>query len=268
MGDTNLIVDSLSRLKSSKQVDVLVGLDQMTVESAVKKLKWQDLRALQKKGFLGSGEYKEFVAFDWAPMAFVYNKSRLSPPPKSLDDLLSPNLKNQILLEDPRLSTPGFQFLTWVQLEKKAGAKNYLEKLKTQIHSISPSWSASYGLFKRDQAKLVFSYLSSPIYHWKEEKNENFVSSAFSHRHPLTTEWAGVPKNCQECDLSKQFLEFLISDSSQKLIMDLNYMFPVNLTLIKGSLYEKLPRVETYPLGDYKKIDANHLLKMWKDIFQ
>ncbi len=268
MGDTNLIIDKLSRIQTSNKVDVIVGLDQLALASAEQKVKWMDLKNLKKKGFVGSDDYKNFVAFDWAPLSFVYRKTDLPTPPATLDDLLASHLKNQILLEDPRLSTPGLQFLTWVYLTKKEKTKDFLLKLKDQVHSVSPSWSTAYGLFKKEQAKLVFSYLSSPIYHWKEEKNENIVSAAFTGTHAIQTEWVGVPQSCVNCELSSRFVAHLLSDESQKLLMDFNYMYPVNTALIKGSLYEKLPVVKTIELTEYKKIKVKELLKIWKDIFK
>jgi thiamine transport system substrate-binding protein len=267
MGETNLVIDKMSRARDSK-VDIIVGLDQLALPLAEKKLKWMSVRKLQKKGYIGTGTYDHFAAFDWAPLAFVARKSSLPNPPKNLSELLEPRFRNQILLEDARLSTPGLQFLVWIYLTQKQKTKNFLTRLREQVHSISPSWSAAYGLFKKEQALLVFSYLSSPIYHWKEEKDENIQSLAFEEKHPLQTEWVGIPKTCKNCNLASKFIEFLLSDESQKLLMDFNYMYPVNPLLTRGSLYEKLPVVKTFELKDYKNLDIESLLKIWREVFR
>jgi thiamine transport system substrate-binding protein len=251
MGDSNLFFDRISKKKQSSEIDVLLGMDQLTIDK-LQNIKW----------------FEEPSFYDWAPMAFVYKKSALKDPPKSLDDLLDERFKNQILLQDPRLSVPGMQFLTWVYLAKKEKTKEFLQKLKPQIHSISPSWSTAYGLFKKDQAKLVFTYLTSPVYHWTEEKDENFAAAGFSEKHPAQTEWAGVPMGCKQCDLGKKFIKYLESDAGQKILMNKNYMLPINPKLISGTPYERLPKVDIYLADEYGKVKSEDLLKIWKDVFQ
>lgn len=251
MGDSNLFFEQMGKKKQLGAIDVLLGMDQLSINK-LKDIVWSDPP----------------IFFDWAPMTFVYKKNALKNPPKSLDDLLEVRFKNQILLQDPRLSVPGMQFLTWVYLAKKEKTKEFLQKLKTQIHSVSPSWSTAYGLFKKDQAQLVFTYLTSPVYHWTEEKDENFAAAGFSEKHPVQTEWAGVPKGCVQCQLGNKFTRFLQSNSGQKILMEKNYMLPVNAKLIAGTPYEKLPKVDVYLSSEYDKVKTDELLKIWKDVFQ
>jgi thiamine transport system substrate-binding protein len=105
-----------------------------------------------------------------------------------------------------------------------------------QAHSFSPSWSTSYGLFTKKQTKLAFSYLTSPIYHEQEEKNSNYVALKFKEPHPIQFEFVGIPEICKNCELAEQFVNMMLSNQGQKIIMEKNYMFPV----MKG-VREKTP---------------------------
>src|SRR5262249_7119525 len=161
--------------------------------------------------------------------------------------------------EDPRLSTPGLQFLAWIYFSKKDKTKEFLEKLKPQIHSISPSWSTAYGLFKKDQAQLVFSYLTSPVYHWVEEKNEDYTSASFEEPNPIQYEYVSAPKETTNKKIAHQFAEFMTSGIAQKILMEKNFMLPAKVQAIKGSVYEKLPTVSTVGMKDYENLNVEEL---------
>ncbi|NJL25998.1 MAG: hypothetical protein HC902_13080, partial [Calothrix sp. SM1_5_4] len=48
---------------------------------------------------------------------------------------------------------------------KGAGTVEWLEGFRPNVQSVSPSWSFAYGLFKKEQVRFVFSYLTSLAYH-------------------------------------------------------------------------------------------------------
>lgn len=266
-GDSGLLLQKL-KLGSQNAPDVIIGLDSyQALESDISM--WRDISALTSSvaldlSSLGSPRSSHLLPFDWAPIAFVYRKGELAPP-KSLDDLLDARFKNAIALEDPRTSTPGMQFLAWVAaVYGTEGTPEFLSKLKGNLHSISPSWSTAYGLFKKKEAKLVLSYLTSPLYHKLAENDAGFDAAVFEHGHVAHVEFAGIPAGCTSCARAEEFLKFLLESESQTRLMELNYMLPVALTPSADSEFLKLAKPKILPLPSQSR---KELLALWKAVF-
>jgi thiamine transport system substrate-binding protein len=242
-GDAGLILEKLKLFP----VDVVVGLDGLSLAQARERLQWRG----------------EFSAIDWAPLAFVYREGEIVPP-TSLDDLLSPRFAGAIALEDPRTSTPGLQFLLWVlETYGEENGFKFLAQLKPNLHSVSPSWSGAYGAFTKKQAKLAFSYSTSPVYHLVEEKNASFKAAAFLKGHPVQTEYAGIPSGCARCNDADLFVSFLAKKETQALIMKKNFMMPEAKEAIEGTPFAN---VETFP--ELKLEHAPEFLERRTELFE
>ena len=156
-------------------------------------------------------------------------------PPVSLEDLASPRFHNRLILQDPRMSSPGMQFFLWTlnSMGEEKGFE-FLQKIKPNIKVMSPSWSASYSIFKMQQPTLVFSYFTSPFYHQIEELSSDYQAVTFREPHPIQVEYAGIPQFCVNCKAAKEFAQFLLREDIQKILMNKNYMFPVSGDAFKG----------------------------------
>ena len=272
-GNAGLILERLKFKSKFDQPDVVLGFDQFSILEARMLMKWQDVHELQDdigKNILPEGSFfHDFIAYDWGPMAFVYRDGEVKMP-SSLDDLLSSDYKNSIILQDPRMSSPGLQFLFWILHEKgEEEAYRYLEQLKSSIKVMTPSWSSSYSIFQVEKPSIVFSYMTSPYYHQMEVGNDNYRDAIFSHPHPVQVEYAGIPSNCNNCEQALLFLQFLLKKDIQKILMEKNFMFPVEGLAMEGSAF-KLPEnikffdpVENWALIRKKK----ELVEAWKKVF-
>ena len=247
-GDAGLILEKLKLFP----VDAVVGLDRFALPQARERIQWREIAPLKEApGSIAKSPsvvhrnefFKEdsFVAVDWAPLAFVYRDSEIREP-THMQELLDPRFKGAIALEDPRTSTPGLQFLLWVlQIYGEEQGFKFLTSLKPNLHSVSPSWSTAYGAFTKKQAKLVLSYMTSPIYHLTEEKDPSFRAAAFSNGHPIQVEYAGIPTGCARCSDAETFVHFLLKTEIQAVIMKKNFMMPVVEAATAGTPFESLP---------------------------
>ena len=269
--DSGILLQRLKIEGESLGADLIIGLDQFDLEKAIKEQRWRKLNVGNLDVYdpvrpaLSNGY---FVPFDWGIMAFVARRGELGHLPATLDDLLSSELTRKISLEDPRTSSPGMEFLYWVIHSKgEEEGFNYLKKMMEQAHSFAPSWSTAYGLFSKKQTKLVFSYLTSPLYHELEEKNKDYIALKFKEPHPLHFEFVGIPEFCRNCDLAEQFVNLMLSPPGQKIVMEKNYMFPV----MRG-VREKTPfdiGADVDVISDYKipsQQETELWLKKWSEI--
>ncbi len=269
--DSGILLQRLKIEGDSLGADLVVGLDQFDLQKALSEQKWRELNI---SGLDAYDEVKPalqnsyFVPFDWGVIAFVARKGELNQPPRSLDDLMEPELKRKIAIEDPRTSSPGMQFLYWVVRAKgeDEGFK-FIQKIMDQVHSYSPTWSAAYGLFTKKQAKLALSYVTSPVYHQVEEKNNDYVALEFKEGHPIQYEFMGIPDFCKNCELAERFVNLMLSDQGQKLIMQKNYMFPIIKNVKEGTPFADIPQFKT--LGDFQippAQEVERLLKKWSEV--
>lgn len=233
--DSRTLIQKIELQKNSEPADLILGLDIFDTVAATARLKIKPSSIPSKNSIawseviLKNGFKDSWVPFDWGILTFNTHKNEsLFDNVKTIDDLLDPKFKSTLAIEDPRTSSPGLLFLFWLfTLKGEEKAIQYLQKLAPNIHSYGSSWSTSYGLFTEGQAKAVFSYTTSPIYHLIEEKNDNFKALNFDEPLPLHIEYGGILSSCVQCELADQFLIFLLSPKAQKILMTKNYMYPV-----------------------------------------
>lgn len=268
--DVAMTLQKISFEGKNSVADVVVGLDQFDLARTANKVKWLDIKSEKDSDYppeiADIITTTQFLAYDWAPMAFVAREG-LPMSIETLDDLLKPELKGKIALQDPRTSSPGLQFLVWIfESKSTADAREYLKKLNTQAHSYSSGWSAAYGLFKNKQTDLVFSYVTSPVYHAVEEKDASFISLEFKESHPLQIEFAGVPAACQNCESATKFVRFLQTDQAQKIIMAKNYMLPITNSIKESTAFDAVKIYKTKPFKVYEKAKLDEWIQIWSEI--
>lgn len=254
-------------LQDSKGVDVFIGLDQFTKYQAIQKSKWKKLNIKFDESFYNILKpHKYFVPYNWSPMTFIYRQGEVDKS-DSWQGLADKTYK--MSLPDPRTSSPGNVFLYWMVNDFENSFANVGHAIKKNIFNWAPSWSSSYGLFTKKNTNLTFSYLTSLVYHWGNEE-KNYKAMSFATGHPYHVEYMGVPESCQNCELAKQFVQFLLTDEAQLIIMKKNLMMPVKKSIVKGTLFEKLPKLNLLPqlnISNYNQQREN-ILKQWKKIFR
>ncbi len=245
-GDAGLLLERLKLGEAGVPFDVVIGLDQLMLDEAVGRFDWKDqvFASSGRHPTLAEFTHPKFVPIDWSPMSFVYRKDQGGPLPLSFSDLIKPEFKGQIALQDPRSSSPGLQFFHWVKALKGESTVEFLHSLRPNVNSVSPNWALSYGLFKKDQVRFVFSYLTSLAYHWAREGDRTYQVLSFPEGHPVQVEYAGVPETCRECELGQRLIEELLKPWAQKIIMEKNFMLPVIKGLEEGSVFGELPNLK------------------------
>ncbi|HVR65884.1 MAG TPA: thiamine ABC transporter substrate binding subunit [Verrucomicrobiae bacterium] len=221
----------LSRLllegKNTK-ADIVLGLDtNLTAEAAATGLfapHGMDLSALTLPMAWSD---PVFVPYDYGYFAFVYDSQKITAPPKSFEELLNGPADWQILIQDPRSSTPGLGLLMWVRKLYGDRAPEIWQKLRPRIVTVSKGWSEAYGLFLNGEAPMVLSYTTSPAYHIIAEKTDRYRAAEFSEGHYMQVEVAARTSTSAHADLAEKFLAFMTGPGFQDVIPTTNWMYPV-----------------------------------------
>lgn len=269
--DSTLLLQRIKSEGLSSGADLVFGLDQYDLENAQKVVSWNSVTVDSNgwyenvKSYLGK---TALVPYNWSPMAFIFRASQNPELPNKFEDLLEPRFKQMIALQDPRTSSPGLQFLMWlIAVKGEDQAFQFLRQLNTQLQSYSPGWSASYGLFQKNQVLTTFSYVTSPIYHEIEESSKDYVIADFQSGHPVQVEFMGIPSNCKQCDLAQKFASMVLSPQGQKIIMEKNFMLPVLSSVTSGTAFEQVKKVkllENQVIVDLA--ERERILKKWSQL--
>ena len=263
-----LVEDStalLQRFLFLPEVDVVIGWDQIT--RPLNKLNlWEDISYLKKQIFLENIFLNTpfFIPLDWSPIGFIYKKSE-----HKLQSLRSlKNFKSKLSFPEPRTSVLGLQFYYWIYEVfngDRLEISQFLQEFKSQVYGPVFSWSLAYGFFKRGQTQMALSYLSSLLYHQKEELDQDYFFAEFEEGHPYQLEFFSVSKTSKNKELALKFSEFLLSDQAQEIILEKHYMLPVT----KRFSFSSLLNLKQPQLLSYKKLDEfiknkQNLLELWE----
>jgi len=169
----------------------------------------------------------QFVPFDYAHFAFVYDSDSVATPPKSFEELIALPDDFKIVVQDPRSATPGLGLVLWIAAAYGDRAPEIWAGLKPHILTVTREWSESYNLFLQGEADMALSYTTSPAYHIIAEGDDTIHAALFDEGHLAQTEVAGILKSSDKQELAQKFLAYLTSVAGQKEIPSTNWMFPV-----------------------------------------
>ncbi|MDP1669063.1 thiamine ABC transporter substrate binding subunit [Phaeovulum sp.] len=165
-----------------------------------------------------------FSPYDWGWFAFVYDTTRLSTPPADFIALGASGV--QIVIQDPRSSTPGLGLLLWVKAAYGDRAAEIWAGLADNIVTVTPGWSEAYGMFLAGEADMVLSYTTSPAYHVIAEGDVTKEAAPFSEGHYVQIEVAGRLAASDQPALADRFMAFISSPAFQGTIPETNWMYP------------------------------------------
>jgi len=224
--------------------DVIVGIDQQIWERAREfTQEWGTWKPhgypseLVADTIVGDG----FLPVDYGLFAFIQDRRAKFRTPHSLRDLMAPEFKRNVILEDPRTSTPGLAFLLY---SLAVGGSEFWRDFAGQWLTFAPGWDSAYGIFLRGEAPLVWSYVTSQAYHEENGDHEHrYQAVMFDEGQPIQVEGAAMVRGTVHREWAQQFLEFLISPEAQAFFPTKNWMVPALKSAALPASFEHLPRV-------------------------
>jgi len=221
-GDGAAVLSRLRLEGERSEADIVLGLDTNLTAAAV------DAGLMAEHGIVADGltlpiawDDPNFLPFDWGYFAFVH-RADMENVPGSFTELAASDA--QIVIQDPRSSTPGLGLLMWVQSAYGDEAAAIWEGLADNIVTVTPGWSEAYGLFLEGEADMVLSYTTSPAYHLIAEEDDGYAAAAFEEGHYMQVEVAGILNTADDAELAGQFMAFMLTAGFQEVIPTTNWM--------------------------------------------
>lgn len=265
----------LDHERGKPSAEVVVGLDQSSWARVRAYLEPHSIRAIASKKWAApvTAELRKqkatdvFVPFDYGPFALMVDHQTLKKKgikaPSKLSDLLKPEWKRNVVLQDPRTSSPGLAFvgMTRAIYPDDTAFKNFWSGLRTQWLTLASGWDAAYGLFLKGEAPVVWSYVTSQAYHAEHGDSVGRYQAVILEEGMLVqTEAAALIRGATP--LARQFLEFLTSEEIQRLIPETNWMLPALEGVRLPESFAKLPRAKKVLIP---KGEPQEWLKLWAE---
>ncbi len=224
-------VSILNRLRlegSNSKADIVLGLDNNLMAEAQKTGLLTQHSVDTSSIVLPDGwDDNTFVPYDYGYFAFVYNKDKLTNPPKSMKELVEQRDDLKVIYQDPRTSTPGQGLMLWIKSIYGDKASQAWQQLAGKTVTVTKGWSEAYSMFLKGESDLVLSYTTSPAYHLIAENDAKFATANFAEGHYMQVEVAAKVKGSKQSKLADEFLNFILSDDFQSAMPTGNWMYPV-----------------------------------------
>lgn len=228
------------------RADILLGLDEVLFHKGKKKElfgKWETSLFSPLETFLVKRGENVFLPVDYGYLSFVYDKNRTKPLSKPTLQNFSGQLerKQRIVLQDPRTSSLGIEFLIWTKIISANQFKSFWDSLAPHILTIAPGWTGAYELFLRKQADFVLSYTTSTAYHRIREKKENIVPLLFVDGHFRQVEGMVILKKTAKAKLAFQFAKFILEREAQEQLPFFQWMYPARKDTSLAQEFKEIP---------------------------
>jgi thiamine transport system substrate-binding protein len=196
---------------------------------------------------------------DWGDVCLNYDKKYFSDhslqPPLNLEDLLKPEYKNLLVVENPATSSPGLAFL--LTTIGHFGSDNYLDfwrgLLVNNVLVVNDWNSAYYTNFSRwgGDRPIVVSYGSSPPFEVIESKSPDtlpqtaIITSDGSCFRQI--EFIGILRGTKNHDLAEKWIDYMLSTNFQEDMPLQMYVFPVNPNAKLNATFQKYLAIPEHP---------------------
>lgn len=257
--------------KRNPKADVVIGLSQATLANAKKenllaKFKPENSKLISKDEYVIDSEYYA-TTFDFGGLALIYDPERMNTVPVSFKDITK--MKKALIIQDPRTSTTGQDFLLWTIAIYGENWKEFWKQLKPAILTVTPGWGEAFGKFEAGEAPMMVSYATDGAYSHHYYGGTKYKALIPEEGGFVQVEGIAVVNKKKMNNLAKDFVEYALSDAFQKEIPLNQWMFPVtNVELPEVFQHAKI--IDNPLTIDSEAVTANLTtwLKEWEKIMR
>jgi thiamine transport system substrate-binding protein len=158
------------------------------------------------------------------------------PPPQDLEDLLKPEYKGMLVVENPATSSPGLVFL--LTTIAHFGENGYLDYWKGLVQNdvlVVNDWETAYNTdFTRagGSRPIVISYNSSPAFEvlYASSPVSEAPTGVITQNESCfqQIEFVGILQGTKQRALAEKWVDFMLSTQFQEDMPSQMYVFPVN----------------------------------------
>lgn len=267
-GDTGTMLNQAILSKENPQADVIYGIDNTFLSRALEAGILQPLAA-RPAGLanvppeLQLDPSLRLVPVDYGDVCLNYDKTYFAehqlPVPQDLRDLVRPEYKGLLVVENPAASSPGLAFLmATVDRFTEEHYPDFWQDLRANDVRVVDGWDTAYynefsgGSGSQGTRPLVVSYATSPaaeVYFSEGALTEPPTGAITA---PGTcfrqVEFTGILTGTPVTDLAEAFIAFLLSDTFQADIPLQMWVFPARQTAPLPPVFQQYATVAQEPV--------------------
>lgn len=242
-GDTGVALNKLILSKEHPLADVFYGLDNTYLSRALDEGIFEPYASpvlAHVPAEFQLDPAQGALPVDYGDVCINYDKAffmdRNLTPPEDLDDLLDPQYRGMLVVENPATSSPGLAFL--LATIGRYGEDGYLDYWRSLVENdvlVVNDWETAYNSefsYWGGTRPLVVSYSSSPPFELifaetplDEPPTASVVGPQSCFRQ---IEFAGILKGAPNRDLAEAWIDFMLSPTFQEDMPLQMAVFPVN----------------------------------------
>jgi len=262
-GDAGAMLNKAILSKDAPLADVLFGVDNTFLSRALDADIYEAYESPQLNTI--SSEFKldasnRALPVDYGDVCVNYDKSYFAgnnlAVPGSLEDLIKPEYKDLLVVENPATSSTGLAFLLATITHYGDAFTDYWKALKANGVVVVDGWeTAYYTNFSASSGKgpqpMVVSYGSSPAAEVVFANPPIDDSPTASILGPDTCfrqiEFVGILKGTQNRALAEKFIDFMLGKQFQEDMPLQMFVYPVNPTAALPEAFTKYAQLPTQP---------------------
>ena len=174
---------------------------------------------------------RSLIPYEHGYITFVYDSEQVETETlaRTFEELLEPRYRKRIILEDPRMSSPGLSFLLWtIDRYGDPGYLDYWRQLMPNILTVAGSWGEAYDLFLAGEAPIVLSFSTDTAYSVIDQGSARHKVMLLENQGYRNIYFMGAVRGTEHLDWAIAFLDLVLSPSIQSLIPTTEWMFPAN----------------------------------------
>jgi thiamine transport system substrate-binding protein len=287
-GDTGAALNRviLLQLKGTPPADVFYGIDNTFLSRALENDIFEPYASPlldQVPIVFRLDPENRALPIDYGDVCINYDKAWFSERkldvPASFEDLLKPEYKGLLVVENPATSSPGLAFLlATIAHFGEDGWQAYWQALVENEIVVTSDWESAYytqfsGSSGRGPQPMVVSYASSPAAELifaetdiEESPTASIISAGTCFRQ---IEFAGILKGTENRLLAEKFIDFMLSKDFQADVPLQMFVFPVVKDVALPEAFQQAVEIPAAPaILDPALIAANRetWIKTWTEI--
>jgi thiamine transport system substrate-binding protein len=197
--------------------------------------------------------------------------------PQSFEDLLKPDYRGLLVVENPAVSSPGLSFLlATIAKYGEGGYLDYWRQLRSNGVIVVNDWNTAYytnfsGSSGKGQQPMVVSYNTSPAAEvvfasvkLDDAPTASIVQPGMCYRQ---IEFVGVLKGAKNLSLARKFVDFMLSRTFQEDIPLKMFMYPVNANASLPEEFMKYAQVSDKPAllpSEFIAANLDNWIAQWR----
>jgi len=246
-GDAGTVLNQAILTKNAPIADVLYGVDNSFLSRALNAdlfIPYDSPELVNIPDAYKLDPENRELPVDYGDVCINYDKAWFSTRnlavPATLEDLVKPEYKNLLVVENPGVSSPGLAFLlATIAHFGDPGYLGYWKTLRENGLGVVNDWTTAYytnfsGSSGKGAQPMVVSYASSPaaevLYTTPEPSTAPTASILGKDTCFRQIEFVGILKGTKHLALAQKFVDFMLGMNFQKDVPLQMFVYPVNST--------------------------------------